>query len=529
MHDPGTLWSAEYKAGAKFFVCDVMPDDKYRTISIGKKGFVKQEHPYEWESWWDYYYGKGNVILSGPIPPPLEDIPDEIDIYVYCPVDVVVYTPNKGYVINKYDQTMEDSSYSEIDLDGDGNLDKVIHVPRGWYGDYEIYVRPQPGADPDETFLIDVVSEGETIHLVQDMKISDINEDKPFIYTKEEPEWRPIITGPTNGKINRAYEFYLDSTTLYGMGAYEYLIDWGDNSPNQLVTGPYEPGETVIVRHMLDEPGTYAVRVKVKDQLGQVSDWSPELTVQIVDTIPPEITSISLPVDPVAVNALVCLESMFIDESSLDMHSATIDWGDGNSTIGIVNESSQTVAGCWQYTRPGVYTVNLTVKDYFNLSDYELYQFVVVYDSDDGFVTGGSWINSPEGAYTENPTLSGKANFGFVAKYKKGQSAPTGNTEFQFKAGDLNFHSSDYDWLVIAGAKAMYKGIGTVNGAGNYGFMLSAIDEKLTPSTDVDIFRIKIWDKNNNDAIVYDNNMGSGEDADPTTEICGGQIVIHKK
>jgi hypothetical protein len=81
---------------------------------------------------------------------------------------------------------------------------------------------------------------------------------------------------------------------------------------------------------------------------------------------------------------------------------------------------------------------------------------------------------------------------------------------------------------VIAGAKAMYKGVGTINGEGNYGFLLSAIDEKLTPSTDVDLFRIKIWDKDNGDAVVYDNQIGAGDDAEPTTAIAGGSIVIHK-
>ena len=58
--------------------------------------------------------------------------------------------------------------------------------------------------------------------------------------------------------------------------------------------------------------------------------------------------------------------------------------------------------------------------------------------------------------------------------------------------------------------------------------MLSAIDEKLTPSTDVDLFRIKIWDKDNNDLVIYDNQIGDPEDGDPTTEIASGQIVIHK-
>ncbi len=67
-----------------------------------------------------------------------------------------------------------------------------------------------------------------------------------------------------------------------------------------------------------------------------------------------------------------------------------------------------------------------------------------------------------------------------------------------------------------------------INGEGNYGFMISAIDEAITPSTDVDRFRIKIWDKNS-DQIVYDNMMGAAEDADPATAIQGGNIVIHNK
>ena len=58
--------------------------------------------------------------------------------------------------------------------------------------------------------------------------------------------------------------------------------------------------------------------------------------------------------------------------------------------------------------------------------------------------------------------------------------------------------------------------------------MLSAIDADLTQSTDVDMFRIKIWDEDDNDAIFYDNQMDAPEDADPTTAIGGGSIVIYK-
>ena len=91
-------------------------------------------------------------------------------------------------------------------------------------------------------------------------------------------------------------------------------------------------------------------------------------------------------------------------------------------------------------------------------------------------MTGGGWINSPAGAYPANPTLTGKANFGFVSKYQKGANVPSGNTEFDFRVAKLNFHGVSYDWLVIAGMKAQYKGSGTMNGVGDYKFMLTAED-----------------------------------------------------
>ena len=208
--------------------------------------------------------------------------------------------------------------------------------------------------------------------------------------------------------------------------------------------------------------------------------------------------------------------------------TATINWGDGTTVT--ASSSNGTVTGSHTYAEVGVYTVVVTLATTCTCdsSDPVEFQYAVVYDPSAGFVTGGGWIDSPAGASTQYPDAVGKASFGFVSKYKKGQSTPTGNTEFQFKAGDLNFHSDTYDWLVIAGAKAKYKGTGTINGAGNFGFMLSAVDEELTPSTDVDLFRIKIWDKDDGDAVVYDNNKEETDDADPTTEIGGGQIVIHK-
>jgi len=77
----------------------------------------------------------------------------------------------------------------------------------------------------------------------------------------------------------------------------------------------------------------------------------------------------------------------------------------------------------------------------------------------------------------------------------RGRTVPTGETEFQFHAASFQFNSAVYEWLVVSGALAQYKGSGTINGAGDYAFMLTAIDGQLPGGGGVDKLRIKIWNK----------------------------------
>ena len=123
--------------------------------------------------------------------------------------------------------------------------------------------------------------------------------------------------------------------------------------------------------------------------------------------------------------------------------------------------------------------------------------------------------------------MEGKATFGFVSKYKKGANVPTGQTEFQFKIADLNFKSTSYEWLVVAGKKAMFRGAGTINGEGEYTFILTVIDGDLQGGDGVDKFRIMIWDKSTG-GVIYDNMVGAANNAIPTSELGGGSIKIHK-
>jgi hypothetical protein len=243
--------------------------------------------------------------------------------------------------------------------------------------------------------------------------------------------------------------------------------------------------------------------------------------ITIVDTTPPFLSNLVVPVDPVPVGTSVSISVSCQDEN---LTTSMIDWGDGYQSPGNINGTQ--ITGDYVYTIPGVYVLKVSAMDACGEEATIIHEYIVIYDPDGGFVTGGGWIFSPEGAYRPDSLLTGKASFGFVSKYKKGSTVPDGSTEFQFKAGNLNFKSTIYEWLVIASSKAMFKGSGTINGFGNYGFILSAIDADLTPSAAIDKFRIKIWDQDN-DVVVYDNNFEVDESADPTTEIGAGSIIIH--
>lgn len=246
-----------------------------------------------------------------------------------------------------------------------------------------------------------------------------------------------------------------------------------------------------------------------------------------VTEVPPAVGAIAGPLSPTAVDTAISASASFTDPGLLDTHTAVWNWGDNTTSTGAVSEAngSGTVSGSHTYTTDGVYTVTLTVMDKDGASGSSSFNYVVVYDPSAGFTTGGGWFNSPAGAYAANPTLTGQANFGLNAKYKSGSTVPTGNTDFEFPAANLNFNSTSYDWLVINGNQAQYQGSGTINGAGNYGFLVTALDNGggSTP----DDLRIKIWDKSNNNAVIYDTQPGAANTAAPTTPLGGGRIQIH--
>ena len=294
--------------------------------------------------------------------------------------------------------------------------------------------------------------------------------------------------------------------------------------------GQFDDGSEASVEFSaaeLDGPSEHVVAVQVTDPDGAYA--TADVTV-IVANVAPLVGAITAPANPTELGQPVHAGAPFTDAGKPDAHAAVWDWGDGSTSAGTVTESngSGTVSGVHSYAAAGVYTLKLSVTDDDGGAGEVTFEYVVVYDPEGGFVTGGGWIDSPAGAYMADSALAGKATFGFNAKYQKGASTPSGQAEFQFRVATLNFHSSAYEWLVVAGARAQFKGTGTINGAGHYGFLITAIDGQISGGGGVDKFRIKIWDRDNAGGVVYDNHRGESENGDAATAIGGGSIVIHQ-
>jgi hypothetical protein len=85
------------------------------------------------------------------------------------------------------------------------------------------------------------------------------------------PPITPTIEGLTNGKAGEEYEYIIVTTDPNGDNVL-YVIDWGDNSVEEII-GPYPSGEQVSVKHSWVE-GDFIIKVKALDPYGKESEWA---------------------------------------------------------------------------------------------------------------------------------------------------------------------------------------------------------------------------------------------------------------
>lgn len=282
--------------------------------------------------------------------------------------------------------------------------------------------------------------------------------------------------------------------------------------------------------------GNNFVPIQVTDGGGLM--MSGGLTVNVIANPSPSVTIMS-PQNGAAyqIGSIVSFGGSFADNTG-DIHKGQWSFSSTNISIsqaGTIDEINKSVSASYTFNSPGIYSISLAITDkcgntgMANTVNNTQQARIVVFDPNAGSVKGNGSIDSPAGAYRANTNLTGKVKFKFGSEYQNGANLPIGNTELQFKAANFDFNSTNYDWLLISGAKAQYQGSGTINGNGSFGFILTVIDGQVTGGGGVDKLRMKIWNKSNG-AIIYDNqvNGDTGDNANPTTAIDGGNIIISR-
>jgi hypothetical protein len=113
------------------------------------------------------------------------------------PVDIVITDPD-GLRISKQFNEIPGATYTEVDLDGDGDLDDLVRIPDRKLGDYLITVVPEPGALPTDTYTLEVSLFGEVVTIAENVQISDI------------PVQPYVIVSTATGIIPPTIRYYLD-------------------------------------------------------------------------------------------------------------------------------------------------------------------------------------------------------------------------------------------------------------------------------------------------------------------------------
>jgi hypothetical protein len=100
--------------------------------------------------------------------------------------------------------------------------------------------------------------------------------------------------GPTNGIIGVEYSFSTSTSDPEGRQV-NFNFDWGDGSYSSWL-GPYNSTVLCVENHTWYEADGFKVKVRARDAIGAISNWSEPLDVHIIEwpSVPPEITNVEV-------------------------------------------------------------------------------------------------------------------------------------------------------------------------------------------------------------------------------------------
>ena len=172
------------------------PAGVYNCIESGRYGryngvvprtLAKKTFKYQEKGKIKTYEDKGLANYKSFVGFGIVDYPVVLDGDTYCkvmsksPVDLNITNPD-GYVVTHDFCNGGDMQYLECDINGDGELDDIVLIPGQEIGDYLIHVIPEPGADPNDTYTLELFSDNQTTILADNVLVSEIP-SSPYVVT----------------------------------------------------------------------------------------------------------------------------------------------------------------------------------------------------------------------------------------------------------------------------------------------------------------------------------------------------------
>jgi hypothetical protein len=240
--------------------------------------------------------------------------------------------------------------------------------------------------------------------------------------------------------------------------------------------------------------GVYALSVEVRDTDGATASASANVLVYEPTTTnqPPSAN----PGGPYLVETGNSIPLDGSQSSDLDGDPLAFAW---TAEYGTFDDASSPTPSYQAPSLPTVDPLQLTVDDGKGGVD-AAYTDVVVYDPNGGFVVGSGSFYSQPGAMPGATSAEGVASFRLLASYRPGRNTPDGQTRFEFRTGGLRMTSTSYEWLVVSGATASFKGEAVLGDESTVRFRVWAHDGEP------DKIRIKIW---GDQGVIYDNGVES--------------------